>query len=213
MDYALAKKLIDIIMKKELDVINGIDQYVMVLMLRTGVEVKTKGGRTQTTYPIGINLKWLVAHLKGDQSPYQSVRFTGKHLDDLIARAEYDPLAWIAVNQLIDKFYDQKDPLPEQLYTFLRFNKAKPKKQGSHIAKNLYRDQCISECLCLLKKCNYFPITKSSSDSNPNSACHIIAEVLTENGIPIDYEGVKSIQYNYKEFYESVADSDCQHFI
>lgn len=213
MDYEAAKRIIDL--KVEMDDVDGINQYIMVLMLRTGVEVKTKGGRTQTTYPIGINLQWLIAYLKGDPSPYQSLRFTGRrsdNLNNLIALAKEDFYAWKALHQLIDKFNEQNDPLPEQLYTFLRHNKTKPKKRF-RFAKNLYRDRFISECFCFLKKCNFFPFTKSSSDSEPNSACHIIAKSLTENGISIDYEGVKSIQYNYKDFYEPIEDSNCQHFV
>jgi|GEM_PF-7107024 len=172
---------------------DGINRHKTILMLRTGVEIKTKEGHIEKTYPIGINLRWLIAYLEGKESPYIELKFTGEYLESLIGLATVDPIAWDAANELIDYFLEQTGSLPEKLRLFYKFNKKKPKQRGPHRAKNLYRDQSIVECYYHLKVCGYAPLMKTTCDCEPNSACHIIAECFLNVGVRISYEAVKSI--------------------
>jgi len=199
MNYAQAKKLIVEKLKASPHDPDGSNHYKTILMLRTGVEIKTKEGRTKVTFPIGINLKWLIAHSEGKESPYTSLKFTGRNLDNLIAFAEYDSLAWEAAHDLIDKILEQNDPLPEKLRLFLKSKKKKPKKRGPHPSKYLDRDQLIVECIYLLKECKYAPLAKNASHCEPNSAFHIIAESFSEIGIEVFYDAIRSIWRDYKK--------------
>ncbi len=191
---------------------DGLNRRKMLLMLRTGVVIKTKKGRIKKTYAIGVNLRWLIAYLDGKESPYIDLKFTGENLEGLIASATHDPIAWDAANELIDYFLEQTGTLPEKLRLFHKFNKKRPTQRGPHKVKNLYRDQCIVECYFLLEKCGYAPLMKTTSICEPNSACHVIAECFSNIDIDISYEAVKSIVIDHRKFCHSTQDDSVTHF-
>lgn len=192
---------------------DGIKRHKMILMLRTGVEVKTKDARIKKTYPIGINLRWLIAYLEGKESPYIELKFTGEYLKNLIVLAITDPVAWDAADELIDYFLEKTSSLPEELRLFHQLNKEKPTQRGPHRAKNLYRDQTIVECYYLLKECRYAPLMKTTCDCEPNSACHIIAECFLNVGVRISYEAVKSIIIDHRNLLSLSAENLVTHSI
>lgn len=192
---------------------DGVNRHKKILMLRTGVEVKTKDGHLKKTYPIGINLRWLIAYLEGKESPYVELKFTGENLENLITLAKFDPIAWDAASELIDYFLEETGSLPEKLRLFYKLNKKKPKQRGPHIAKNLYRDQSIVECYNLLKKCGYAPLMKTTCDCEPNSACHIIAECFLNVGVRISYEAVKSIIIDHRDILSPNIENPVSHSI
>ncbi len=203
MNYEQAKRLISKKLQTELYHPYGMERYKMILMLRTGIEVTTSTGSTYKPLPIGTNLEWLIKALCEKESPFVKIQFTGKRASTLVELSKNDPTAWDAAKELAAKILEQGDPLPAELRQFtieILRGSDRPKKQGRYRAENLHRDQCVADSIYTLNECGFKPLTKNSNESENNSACHIIVEVLAKLGDAISYDAVKSIWKNYKEF-------------
>lgn len=197
-----AKQLIQVELKRSPPISDGLERWKKILILRTGIIAKSKRGKTTYPYPIGITLENLLAFLENEDNPYKEIKFTGKNASNLLALARVDRHAKDAVHHLIEIILKQNDTLPLPLLNFLN-ESARPYltpivfKRGPHYSQKLFRNFVIAECLELLFFAGYYPMTKNTSDSGDDSACHIMVETLKIFNIRIGYDAIKNIKYEF----------------
>lgn len=220
--YQLAKNIIkhelQALLQLHLDEITVIK---FLYMFWTGVEVTDKNGKISKIYPLGPFVGWLIEIINKEESPYKKIpgyinpiakmRFTGKHVSDLLQQAEYNSVAWDAAKELAVKIKAQNDELPKELNEFIYkalTSKGPKRKSGQHPVKKLHRNYCIIMLILEFERIGFLYPTKSSSDSDTLSLCDAVSEALHElekshsnkESKPIGYEAVKSIWDKREQF-------------
>jgi hypothetical protein len=214
--YLLAKNIIKVVLEELLQTSEDeitIARYLY--MFWTGVETTTKDGKTQNVYPVGPFLKRLIVAMNqkkdsqiSEENPIKEIRFTGQHTKYLLKQALSESVAWEAVKMLAAKIYEQGDELPKDLkeFIFKTLNSSGPiKKRGPPKIKKMHRNTCIIMLINELERVGILHPTKSSAYSETFSICDAISEVLHDLGIPLDYDGVKSIYEKRNKIQKNVS--------
>lgn len=126
----------------------------------------------------------LVSESDGKSEMY----FTGENSENLVRRAEHDPIAFEAAKELCIDLLRQGRLIPEPLNSWLAkyLETGERPKNRKHKADKRPRDAIITTTISALKEAGYKPIMhddanyKEPTPAGKKSACHIVAGVYTE---------------------------------
>lgn len=114
-----------------------------------------------------------------------------------VSRTAYDALAAIAV-AIQDRNQNMPELLAEWLTDVNRERRPRPRQHGPSKDAHWGRDLHIAFCVYLLERAGLKPTRNDASATR--SGCDIVADVITTKiGIPLGYEGVKTVWKRYSK--------------
>ena len=189
--------------------LDGITLSKIYYMFLSGIELISRSGECRKVLPIGLGYCYAMQAYFGfsappwEEDPFIKIRFTGKHIKELLHAAKTDTAAWQAAKELASRLQKQNDPIPYELLSFLieADEKTMPKiKRGRSSHEKLFRNFHI---ILLLESVDDtdLPLTRNPDPmyDKENSRCDAMKHALEEVGISLSYEAIRSIYYKRNE--------------
>lgn len=196
--------------------LDGMTLSKIYFMFLSGIELISQSGSCCKVLPIGMHYCYAM-HVYFDrpsppwnEDPFVKIRFTGKHIEELLHAAKTNIAAWMAARELAKRLIDQKDQVPQELLSLLMDTdlKNKPKRMpGKHFYKTFFRD---FQVVLLLESVNDtgIPITRNPDPlyKREDSLCDAMRLALKPVGIPLSFEAIRSIWHrreNLKRIFQN----------